>query len=274
MAKHLFLNERFILLLIVLNALTIFAQGFDRDESLLAKWLETIDHGFTLLFLIEAVIKLTHLGAPGYFRQRWNILDFILLMLALPSLLVWATGSRIDMDFLLVFRALRIFKFFRVMRFIPNIDHLLRGVARAVQSSIIIVFAFFIFNFIISILSFSFYRDLAPEYFNDPLLALYSTFKVFTVEGWYEIPDLIAERSSSTVAFFTRIYFVGLLFGGGVIGLSLINSIFVDNMLSDNTEELEKQIARIEQKLDRLLTENNTKETETAPSKPRHQDRD
>jgi voltage-gated sodium channel len=255
MIKRLFLNERFILALIVLNALAIFAQGFDRDGSPLSRWLEAFDQALTFLFVVEAAVKLAYFGGRAYFGNRWNVFDFTLVVLALPSLLVWTTGSSIDLDFLLVFRVLRIFKFFRVLRFIPNIEHLLRGVARAARSSVIIVFAFFIFNFIVSILSFSFYRELAPEYFSDPLLSLYSTFKVFTIEGWYEIPDLIAERGKPATALFTRIYFVLLLFGGGVIGLSLINSIFVDNMLSDNTEELEKQVERIEAKLDRLLEE-------------------
>ncbi len=256
MLRGLFLNERFILLLIVLNALTIFLQGFDQDGTTVANWLEGFDQAFTLCFLVEALVKITSSGARRYFREAWNLFDFVLVALALPSFCIWALGLEfLDLDFLLIFRVLRIFKFFRVLRFIPNIEHLLRGVARASRSSVIILFAFFVFNFIISILSFSFYRGLAPEYFSDPLLALYSTFKVFTVEGWYEIPDLIAERASPATAFFTRIYFVVLLFGGGIFGLSLINSIFVDNMLSDNTEELEKQVARIEDKIDRLLAE-------------------
>lgn len=251
---NVFLNEKFILLLIILNALTIFLQGFEGDGSAFSLWLEGCDQCLTALFLVEALTKLGYHGARRYFGDRWNLLDFTLVVLALPSLAVWLSGSSfLDLDYLLAFRVLRIFKFFRVLRFIPNIDGLLRSVVRAMRSSVLVVFAFFIFNFIIAILSFSFYHDLAPEYFNDPLMSLYSTFRIFTVEGWYEIPDAIAERSSPAVAFLTRIYFVGLLFGGGVIGLSLINSIFVDTMLSDNNEELEIQVARLESKLDTLL---------------------
>jgi voltage-gated sodium channel len=140
-----------------------------------------------------------------------------------------------------------------VLKFIPNIDHLVAGIGRAARSSVIILMAFFIFNFIVAVLSFSFYGHVAPEYFGDPLISFYSTFKVFTVEGWYEVPDTIAERTSATVGLFTRIYFVVLLFGGGIFGLSLINSIFVDNMMSDNTEALEGQVARLEAKVDELL---------------------
>jgi voltage-gated sodium channel len=74
------------------------------------------------------------------------------------------------------------------------------------------------------------------------------------VGGWYEIPDLIASRSSSLVEILSKLYFVGLLLGGGILGLSLVNSIFVDAMVSDNNEELERQVTRLSDKID-ILTQ-------------------
>ena len=254
MLTRLFLNERFILLLITLNAAIIFLHGFEQEPTQLGRILETADHVLTILFLLEAVVKLLHWGGAAYFRDGWNRFDFLLVVLAMPSLIIWAFEvDAVKLQFLLIFRVLRVFKFFRVLKFIPNIDHLVAGIGRAARSSVIILMAFFIFNFIIAVLSFSFYGRLAPEYFGDPLISFYSTFKVFTVEGWYEIPDTIAERSSATIGLFTRIYFVVLLFGGGIFGLSLINSIFVDNMMSDSTDALEKQVERLEAKVDELL---------------------
>lgn len=251
---RLFLNERFILLLITLNAVVIFLHGFEQEPTPLGKLLETADHALTILFLLEAVVKLAYLGWPAYFRDGWNRFDFTLVLLAMPSLIIWAFDlDAVKLQFLLIFRVLRVFKFFRVLKFIPDIDHLMAGIGRAARSSVIILMAFFIFNFIIAVLSFSFYGRLAPEYFGDPLISFYSTFKVFTVEGWYEIPDTIAERAGPTVALFTKMYFVVLLFGGGIFGLSLINSIFVDNMMSDNTNALEQQVERLEAKVDVLL---------------------
>jgi voltage-gated sodium channel len=254
--KRPFLSERFILLLIVVNAIILFLQGFAFPDGTMLR-LERIDHFLTLMFLVEALVKIGHYKPGTYFRDGWNQFDFALVLLALPSLVIFLVGADLlDLHFLLIFRILRVFKFFRVLKFIPNIDHLVTGVGRALRSSVVIVLAFFIFNFIIALLSFSFYREIAPEYFANPLLSFYSTFKIFTVEGWYEIPDLIAERTSDMVGFFTRTYFILLLFGGGVFGLSLINSIFVDNMLSDNTEKMEEQVQRLEEKIDELIRRN------------------
>lgn len=254
MVRRLFLNNTIILWLIALNALIIFLQGFLQAESIENKLLDTADHILTLMFLIEALVKLRAWGIRSYFADGWNVFDFILIVMALPSLIFWLTSVQVvQMDFLLALRVLRIFKFFRVLRFIPNVEHLILGVLRALRSSILVVFAFVIFNFIFAILSFYFFSHLAPEYFGNPLLAFYSTFKIFTVEGWYEVPDLIAERSDSVwLSVAARIYFVLMLFGGGIFGLSLINSIFVESMMSDSNKDLEIKVDELRNEIKKL----------------------
>jgi voltage-gated sodium channel len=255
MIKRLFLNDKFLLIIISINALIIFLQGFFSLLSPAGKTLEIADHFFTIIFIAEALIKLNTWGVKGYFKEGWNIFDFSLVLIALPSLVVFFTPlEMISLDFLLTLRILRVFKFFRVLKFIPNIENLLSGLSRAIQSSILIIFAFIIFNFIFAILSFSFFSEVAPEHFSNPMISFYSTFKIFTVEGWYEIPDLIAERTESIgLAVFARIYFVLLLFGGGIFGLSLINSIFVESMMSDNNDEVLNRINELENKIDKIL---------------------
>jgi voltage-gated sodium channel len=242
--------------LIVLNAGVIFLHGFFPFDSKVAYTLDAADNFLTLVFLLEALVKIRHFSFAGYFKDGWNVFDFVLVVVALPSLLVFLTSlDFLRLDFLLTFRILRVFKVFRVLKFVPNVENLLLGIYRALRASVFIVFAFFVFNFIFAILSFSFFGHLVPEHFGNPLLAFYSTFKIFTVEGWYELPDLIAERTDSLyIDIFARIYFVLLLFGGGIFGLSLINSIFVESMMSDNNDEVQDKLDRLEAKVDQLLT--------------------
>jgi voltage-gated sodium channel len=93
------------------------------------------------------------------------------------------------------------------------------------------------------------------------MIALYSTFKIFTVEGWYEIPEQIIIYYSTTSAFFIYLYFIIVVLTGGIFGLSLVNSIFVDSMVSDNNDELEKKIDNLDIKVTELL--NKIKDDET-----------
>ena len=149
---------------------------------------------------------------------------------------------------------MRIFKSFRFLKFIPGIDHLVKGIGRALKTSVVVLIGFIIYIFINGIFSFYLFKGISPEYFGDPLSSLYSTFKIFTLEGWYEIPENLTKNLSTITSFFTYMYFIFIVFTGGIFGISLVNSIFVDAMVSDNNDELEKKIDLIDKKIDELLT--------------------
>lgn len=252
MFKKFFLNEKIILLLITVNALIIFFQGFKLDFDLL-KYLSIFDNILTILFLVEAIVKLYDYGLKNYFKLNWNKFDLVLVLLAIPSLISWIFNLNfIDLDFLLVFRVLRAFKFFRFIKFIPKIENIISGVVKASKASVIIIITFFIFNFIASLVSCFIFRELSPEYFGDPIISFYSIFKIFTIEGWYEIPDELSQNTSSVSSFFIKLYFIVILFIGGIFGLSLVNSIFVDSMISGSNEAIEEKIDEINRKLDNL----------------------
>lgn len=250
----LLLNDTFILTLIVINAFLIFAQGFGLAEPFLTV-IVSLDDLITLIFVIELMVKIRHYGLRGYLGTKWNIFDGTVILLAVPSLfsLFLTPGNDSHMEYFLVLRVLRIFKFFRFIRYFPNIGKLMTALEHALKASVAVVFGFLIYIFVISVVSCFLYRDIAPEYFGDPLLSFYSVFKIFTVEGWYEIPDLIASRADLTAAFFTKCYFAFILITGGIFGLSLVNSIFVDAMVQDNNDELERKVELLNQKIDRLL---------------------
>jgi len=254
--KKLLLNDTFILWLILTNAMIIFAQGFSLT-TLPRQLLSFFDNLITLVFLFELIAKLSEYKLTNFLKSGWNIFDSILIILALPSLFFWLfkTGET-QLDYLLILRVTRVFKFFRFIRFLPNINHLILGIQRALKASLIVLLGFFVYNFIVSVLACFLYKNIAPEYFGNPLIALYTIFKIFTVEGWYEIPDFIASRSNETVAILTKLFFILILITGGIFGLSLVNSIFVDAMVSDNNDALEKKVESLEKKIDTLLNNN------------------
>ena len=54
------------------------------------------------------------------------------------------------------------------------------------------------------------------------------------------------------MAVFAKIYFCLLLFFGGIIGMSLVNSLFVDAMAEDNNDEVIKKLNELNAKLEKL----------------------
>jgi len=261
MIKRLFLNDKFILGLIILNSIILFIGAYfptDTDKQILA----IIDHTITGLFIIELIIKWKEYGFKGYLNSNWNKVDFILILLSIPALVTFIFNLNIvDFSFLLVFRIMRVFKAFRFFKFIPNVGDLVSGVQRALKASIFVFLGFVIYIFIIGVLSFYLFQNSGSEYFENPMISLYSTFKIFTVEGWFEIPEQIISGYSKTGIFFTYLYFIFVVLTGGIFGFSIVNSIFVDSMVSDNNDELERKIDKLDSQITELISKINNNET-------------
>jgi voltage-gated sodium channel len=247
--KSWFLNDYCILALIIANAILIFIQEFELRGTIL-DYFEPI---FTILFVIEMVIKINEKGFSKYISDGWNKLDFILIVISIPSLaVIFYNDSAIQLNIFLTLRVFRVFKFFRLIRFFPNVTSLVSSVQRALKASYVVIVGFFLLVFIFSLVTCSLFKSIAPEYFSNPLNSFYSIFRLFSVEGWYEIPDLIATRTSPSIAFFSKTYFIVLLLGGGILGLSLVNSIFVDAMVSDNNDDLQKEVSQLSKRIEAL----------------------
>lgn len=243
-----FLNERIMLAMVVLNTCTIFAGGFGKAPEFFL-W---VDSFFTLLFLFEAVTKIRAYGWKQYWKENWNKFDFVITLLALPSLANLFIEGTLSTNILLSLRTLRIFKSFRLLKFIPNINGLMKGVGLAMRASLIVSIAFAVLMLIIAILTSAVFGGMAPDLFGDPGLSLFTIFKLFTGDGWSDIPSDIVGGDTGFLSRIIKAVFAFLFFAGGILGLSLVNSIFVDAMASDNNDDVLERLDKIEQKLDKI----------------------
>lgn len=249
-------NTMLIKIAIMVNVITIFLEETFPDNFAL----RTADAVCTLLFLFEMVVKQHILGFKEYWRSGWDRFDGILVICSLPSLVEYffpLLGYNISV--LLVFRLMRVLRVTRAAHFFQNeqvLKSILTNFKKAMRDSAPIFFFYVVIIIMFGIINCAIFKEMAPDYFSTPLNSIYSVFRLFTIEGWYEIPDAIAAAATIPgVVHVVRFYFVLLLIAGGIIGMSLINSIFVDAMVSDNNDELEKKIDRLEKKIDQLLKE-------------------
>lgn len=236
------------LALVVINTIAIFVGGYGQATRAFV-WIDSV---FTLLFLIEALVKIDKYGWKNYWGDNWNKFDFIITLIAIPSLVNIFVETGIATNVLLSLRALRIFKSFRLLKFIPNINGLLKGIGLAMKASLIVSIAFAVLLLIISILSSTVFGRIAPDLFSDPGVSLFTIFRLFTGDGWSEIPTQIAADSTEFIGRLVRVIFAVLFFLGGILGLSLVNSIFVDAMAGDNNDEVLDKLNELEKKLDQL----------------------
>ena len=247
--KRFFTNDSIMLVLVIINTGIIFASGFVTEQGGALLILVCL---FTMLFLIQAIVKIRVRGFSGYWSDGWNRFDFILVLLALPSCINLFVDALPGTNILLSLRTMRAFKSFRMLKFIPNIDSLLNGVKLAFKASYIVAIGLIVLLVVFSIITTFLFGSVAPQYFGNPALSVYSIFRLFTIEGWYDMPEAIATNGGTTMAVLARIYFSILLFMGGIIGMSLVNSIFVDAMAADNNDEVLEKLNELEKKVDKL----------------------
>ncbi len=248
--------ERLVMAVILVNSVVILllASGFKWP------WLLTLDVACSLFFIAEMAIKMRHDGVLGYWHRGWNILDGTLVLLSLPSIAATLLPVT-DLSFLLILRLLRAFRFFRVIHFFPGAEQIGRNFRKAMRESMSLFAGYLLIILVFAVLSTSFFGHVAPQYFGTPLESIYSVFRLFTIEGWYDIPDAVAKTYGTWGIIGVRLYFTVLLILGGVIGLSLINSVFVDAMVSDNNDEVLEHIKQLEAKIDKLLEDDKNKKS-------------
>ncbi len=247
MLKKFFLSEKNMMIAIVINAIIICLLYFPdiHNNEYLNRILVNIDHFFILLFVIEATVKLRTYKSRAYFADNWNLFDFIIVILSLPSLMTFVPFFVAhDYGILKVLRLFRMIRLVKLMKFVPRISMIIAGLGRALKASVFVIIALAFLNFMFALFTCHFFGEIAPEYFGNPGIAAYSIFQLFTVEGWNEIPASILGDypDSYLIAGLTRFYFVLIVLIGGIFGMSLANAIFVDEMTMDNNQDLEKKI--------------------------------
>jgi len=255
-----FTNEWLIITAILGNSILLFVLGYQefRHDPILS----IIDHGFTIFFILEVLVKVGLYGWKSYISDSWNKFDFILVAISIPSLFELVIHIP-DISYLLVFRLLRVMRILRFMRFIPNISKMISGIVRAARASVFVFAALVIYNILLAVLSSHLFRSEAPELFGNPAISLYSIFQVFSLEGWNEIPSTIISNTDpdSMKPMFTRLFFFFVVLTGGIFGMSIMNAIFVDEMVMDNNDDLEKKVDELSSKLDQLLEQNQSPKT-------------
>ena len=239
---------------ILINAAVIYLQVCGYEHPVL----NFFDIACTVIFILEMAVKHREYGIRGYWKDGWNRMDGILVILSIPSLLnVFIPMIASNLSVLLILRVLRVLRFFRVMHFFPNFPKVIHGFKTAMRESYGVLLSFFVIIVIFGLLNCSMFQDADPEHFSSPLRSIYSVFQICTIEGWYEIPNAIADYygHSSIVPHLVRIYFTLLLIMGGIIGMSFLNSIFVDAMVSDNNDDVKDQLKTLQQSVDDIKNE-------------------
>lgn len=243
------LNNRFIGAVILFNTIITVLLTFDTPFNGI---FHIIDCLITVLFLVEIFYKI-YVYKKDFFRSKTNIFDMLLIFLAaIPLLFIFFEKQPTDFNYVLLLRVFKLFKFIRFGKFIPNFSKLISDFNRAFKASASLIVGATIMMIIISTILTYIFKESYPTLFGNPFESAYTVFRMLTVEGWYEIPDFMAADISYGESVMIRLFFSLFVFIGGMLGMSFFTSLIVDEMVSDNNDELLRKMDLLEHKIEEL----------------------
>lgn len=228
-----FTEPRYTIPVIVLSVALAFAGKFSLSPVTLPLSIVIL-----IYFTFEAYFKIKRDTWRGYIATFGNKFDFSVLLISALFLML----PPVEAGSIAYLRVFRLVSLIRVVRLMPDTNHIIRGVTRALKASkaVLILIAMQLAFF--SLLGFTLFCDYLPEYFGNPLTSLNTVFTIFTVENWDAAPEAAKALDQAYVYYAVNGFVIMVLVMGGFIALSLANAIFVDEMVSDNNDELKEQI--------------------------------
>ena len=185
-------TERFIMALIVLNAVTL---GLETSASVMAKYgpvLVVIDRIIIGIFVAEILARLAVQRAT-FFRDGWNIFDVIVVGIALAP----ATAA------FSVLRALRVLRLLRLITAVPALQRVVGGLIGALPGMGSIVLLIGLVFYVSAVMAVNLYGKQFPELFGTLPTSLYTLFTIMTLEGWTnDVVNPIMERHPYAWLFF------------------------------------------------------------------------
>jgi voltage-gated sodium channel len=165
--------QRFIVGLILLNAVTL---GLETSAAVMSKiggFLKLLDDAILTVFVLEILAKLyTH--RARFFRDAWNVFDILVVGIAL----VPATGP------LSVLRTLRVLRVLRLISTLPRLRFIVESLLHAIPGIGAIAGLLGIIFYVFSVMATNLFGNSFPDWFGSVGASLYTLFQIMTLESW------------------------------------------------------------------------------------------
>uniref|UniRef100_T1IJS6 EF-hand domain-containing protein n=1 Tax=Strigamia maritima TaxID=126957 RepID=T1IJS6_STRMM len=149
----------FIMLVIALSSIALAAEDPVDEESPRNAILEYFDVVFTGVFTVEMVLKVVDLGVifhPGsYIRDLWNILDAIVVVVALVGFAFVDGNSQVSQNLSTIksLRVLRVLRPLKTIKRVPKLKAVFDCVVNSLKNVVNILIVYLLFQFIFAVIA-------------------------------------------------------------------------------------------------------------------------
>ena len=223
--------QRFIITLIVINAITLGLETSDAVMAAYGGWLRFFDHLVLAAFVVELATKLFAFRS-AFFRQAWNVFDLLVVGIAL----IPASGP------LAVLRALRVLRVLRLVSTVPRLRFVVEALLNAIPGISSIAALMLLLFYVFAVMATSLYGERFPDWFGSIGASMYTLFQVMTLESWsMGIVRPVMDAYPYAWAFFMPFILIATF-----TMLNLFIGIIVDTMQSMHAQEHETEREQIE----------------------------
>lgn len=220
--------QNFIILLIIINAITL---GMETSDVLMRHFgpvLQIADNVVLTVFVLEIATKLYAFGWR-FFRDSWNVFDFIIVTIALMP----ASGPLAVLRVLRILRVLRLISLFPRMRFV--VEALLQAIPGIMSIAALMMLLFYVF----AVMATSLFGDTYPQWFGGIGASMYTLFQIMTLESW----SMGIVRPVMEAHPYAWVFFVPFILIATFTMLNLFIAIIVDTMQSmhEKSHQAEQQ---------------------------------
>jgi voltage-gated sodium channel len=220
-------TQQIIIALIIINAITLGLETSPRIMDSIGGFLLLIDRTLLAVFVAEILAKLFAFRG-GFFRNPWNVFDFLVVAIALiPS-----SGP------LTVLRVLRVL---RLISMIPRFRFVVESLLRAIPGIMSIAGLLMIVFYVAAVMATGLFGKHFPDWFGSIGESMYTLFQVMTLESW----SMGIARPVIEVYPWAWAYFVPFILIATFTMLNLFIAIIVSAMQSMTEDQQEKETAVI-----------------------------
>ncbi|MGB0721457.1 MAG: ion transporter [Gammaproteobacteria bacterium] len=219
--------QRFVVALIIINAVTLGLETSRVAMDTAGGLLKFIDRTLLFVFAAEIAVKLYAFG-PRFFRNPWNVFDFLVVGIAL----VPSSGP---------LTVLRVLRLLRLISLVPRFRFVVESLLRAIPGIMSIAGLLVILFYVAAVMATGLFGGRFPEWFGTIGDSMYTLFQVMTLESW----SMGIARPVMDVFPWAWMFFIPFILIATFTMLNLFIAIIVSTMQSMVDEQSSKETGAI-----------------------------
>jgi voltage-gated sodium channel len=242
--------ERFIIALILINAVTLGLEAIPAIESTWGDWIDWVDRTIVAIFVLEIGLRFA-LHRGRFFRDPWNVFDFSVVAVALiPQTAAFS-----------VLRTLRVLRALRLVSRVPSMRRVVSALLAALPGMGSIVALLGLLVYVASVMATGLFGAAAPEYFGSLGASLFTLFHVMTLEGWPDVARAVMDELPWAWAFFLVYILVSTFAVLNLFIAVIVNAMQaqvehdLEESQADQTREMRRSFERLSAELGELRSE-------------------